>query len=284
MSDEIERPYWVPTEYEAQYGDHIPQGLESAKRNLDYKSHYVLFVDILGFADLVQQDEESYIRWAASLSSLRASMRSPPQSPLQILFERFHRILESTLQEAKPWRPPAIVFSDSAFIAASHLPNSVDLSRSLMQRLISEEVPARMGLGFGGFNASRFSTETRQQHTHHISEFYGTAVVRAHQAESSGVPGMRILVHPSVETGLAKYATEATEPRRRGAPTFTLVPLEADAKCGVKHELNYLTRNAADDNLLDAVKRMQEKAPHSAARHYVETIAAVRAMRSQLES
>ncbi len=278
--DEVERPYWVPTEYQSQYGDHIPQGRQNARLSLESKGSYVLFVDILGFAALVEQDEELYVRWAETMSGLYASMRTPPPSPLQVLFERFHRNLESALQEAKAWRPPAIVFSDSAFIADSQLPIIVDLSRRLMTKLIADDVPARMGLGFGGFNAARFSTETRKQHTHHISEFYGTAVVRAHQAESCGVSGMRILVHPSVEPGLAKYNPE--EHGRWGslaAPKFSLLPLSAEAKYGVNKELDYLTHSPADENLVNGVKRMKETAPAAVARHYDETITAMTAMK-----
>ena len=28
---DVERPIWVPTEYEAQFGDHIPQGRKNAR-------------------------------------------------------------------------------------------------------------------------------------------------------------------------------------------------------------------------------------------------------------
>ena len=110
-------PYWVPTEYEAQYGDHIPQGLKSARRNLDYGGSFVLFVDILGFASLVEQDEQLDLRRAAGLSGTRASLRGETRTPLKIRFEKFHRVLERTLSEAKPLRPPTIVFSDSAFVS-----------------------------------------------------------------------------------------------------------------------------------------------------------------------
>lgn len=271
QDEEVPRPYWVPTEYEAQYGDHIPQGFANARRGLS--GTFVLFVDILGFAALVEEHEQLMVRWAAGLSSMRASLRPKPQTPLKLQFEKFHRILEATLAEAKPRRPPAIVFSDSAFVSDS-FDTILDLSRSLMQRLIFEEVPARMGLGFGGFSADRFSTETRHGQTHHISEFYGTAVVRAHQAECCGVAGMRILFHPSVDQWLRDHEAETW----RKIPQFSTQDLTTAPKYGVERELNYLTNTDMDKKLFEAVQRMHSRSPADVRHHYEATLAAISAM------
>ena len=154
----------------------------------------------------------------------------------------------------------------------------LDLTRSLMRSLILEEVPVRMGLGFGGFRAQRFSTETRGSLTHHISEFFGTAVVYAHQAESCGVSGMRILLHPSVDQWQRRQ--ESNEWRTDPVPHILTVDLTTTPKYGVVKELNYLAHTSDDDLLFEAVKRMLSESPPSAAHHYADTLTALGAMKS----
>jgi len=279
MSDE---PAYIPTPYELQYGDHIPQGLESARAFLASKGEFVLFVDVLGFADLVERDEEEYVAWAATLSPLRASMRTPPKSPLQVLFQAFHRALETTLSGQGTHKSPAIVFSDSAFITEKCIHRTLDVARSLMRRLIVAGVPSRMGLGFGGFDAARFSTETVKYRTHHVSEFYGTAVIRAHKAESCKIPGMRVLLH---ESAYARINDSRVVPRpitvnEDPVPSWLTIPLLATSpQYGVTQELNYLPALPADEPLEDHVREMRNRAPEAVHRHYDETLAAIQRMR-----
>ena len=289
MADEEEdfdRLYWVPTKYEAEYGDHIPQGIASAQQKVLAIGQYVLFVDILGFAALVEADEIAHIRWAAGLSSLRVGMRDRPPSPLTKLFQHFHGAVESALQQARNLnlkepalsRPPAIVFSDSAFIVMQWLNMAIDVASRLMRHVVVAGVPARMGLGFGGFSASRFSTETRRQNTHHVSEFFGTAVVRAHQAESCGIKGLRILLHPSV----LKKIEESRVPNTYSHPVPAGIELalqEPAKHHRVTHELNYLTGGDNDTHLNTAVDEMKRKSSPEFARYYDETISAFERMR-----
>jgi hypothetical protein len=274
--EEVPRPYWVPTKYEAEYGDHIPQGMASARRNVKGQGQFVLFVDILGFAELVERDEVAHIRWAAGLSSVRASIRTPPSTALTILFEKFHRVLETTLLEAKPWRPPAIVFSDSAFVAMPWLDMTCNLARSLMAKLILEEVPARMGIGFGGFSAARFSTETRGKQTHHVSEFYGTAVVRAHRAESCGVRGLRILLHPSTYDKIIESRQPQQIVLEKPVPPWFTVPLPTPLpRDGVANELNYVGTAEFVGELTRHVLAMKTNAPKNVNHYYDETLLAL---------
>ncbi len=283
--EDFPRPYWVPTKYEAEFGDHIPQGMASARRDLENKSQFVLFVDILGFANLVEEDEKAQVRWAAGLSPMRGSMRHRPPTSLTVMFEKFHYSVENTLQtalnlnlrEPRPWRPPAIVFSDSAFIVLPWLNMAIDVARRLMRRLIEAEVPARMGIAFGGFSATRFSTETRGQNTHHVSEFYGTAVVRAHGAESCGIKGMRILLHPSVIGKIQKTRTPQHD-HSVNRSTELLLP-EPAGRHGVTHELNYLAGDETDDQLRASVSEMKKCASEGFQLYYDETLAAIERMK-----
>jgi hypothetical protein len=278
MADEIAKAAWVPTEYEAQYGDHIPQGIESARRMVSSRGRFVLFVDVLGFADLVEEDEELHIQWAATLSYMRASMRSRAGTALQKLFDSFHRAIRDTLAEQQV-PPPAIVFSDSAFISESTLMRTLEIARALMRRLVEGEVPARMGLGYGGFTAARFSTETEGMRTNHISEFYGTAVVRAHRAESCGVIGMRILIHPSVIVRIEESRKPAMPVSHKPVPLPWTVSLPTAApKYGVTHELNYLAE-ASHKSLDKKVLAMSVRAPVKVYSYYDETLIALQRMR-----
>lgn len=246
-------------------------------------------MDVLGFADLVEQDEIASVRWAAGLSSLRASMKTRPPSPLAMLFDAFHGAIENALQTAdnpnlqKPlrYRPPAIVFSDSAFVVMPWLHMAINVARQLMRELILARVPARMGVAFGGFSASRFSTETRRQYTHHVSEFYGTAVVRAHRAESCGVAGMRILLHPSVVRRIEATRLPADFPLDKPMPSATELALPEPApRNGVTHELTYLLGDDTDDQLRLAVMEMKARAPSGFLAYYDDTLAAHERMRS----
>lgn len=283
--EEVPRPYWVPTESQDRYGTHIPQGMASARQRVASSGQYVLFFDILGFADLVESDEEEHIRWAAGMNSLLVGMRDRPPSPLTILFQSFHGAIESALQGARnlnlkepaPSRPPAIVFSDSAFIVMPWLNMSIDVATRLMRHLVVAGVPARMGIGFGGFSASRFSTETRLGGTHHVSEFFGTAVVRAHRAESCGVKGLQILLHPSVLTQIEESRVSKMSSYRT-PPGLELTLHKAAKRHSVTHEINYLSGDKSDAHLSVAVEDMKKKASAEFIEYYDNTLLALKRM------
>ena len=277
----------TPTPYELHHGDHIPQGIDSARRSLISNGTFVLFVDVLGFGRLVEEHEEKYVEWTATLSPIVASMRPPPESQLQVMFRQYHEALERTLREAARFRPPAIVFSDSAFISHRHpqLLQAVNFARQLMRNMILAGVPTRMGLAFGGFSASRFSTDTTVGRTHHVSEFYGTAVVRAHNAESCGVKSIGIFVHPSA---FDRIAESRAEPRPLHVfsgdvpPKHTIgLPSAAPRHC-VTHELNYLEARADYELLRDKIVEMRTRSSASFSAYYDNALSSLEGMRDAL--
>src|SRR5437870_5686600 len=104
--------------------------------------------------------------------------------------------MDFTLPRAGPstWRNmrrsvTAITFSDSAFIAFTHLIDAVTLAVDFTQSMLSQKIPVRMGVAFGSFAALRFRSDVTAEGGDHASEFLGTAVVRAYQAERCGIKG-----------------------------------------------------------------------------------------------
>jgi hypothetical protein len=67
-----------------------------------------------------------------------------------------------------------------------------------MRSFIRNDMPVRMGLSYGSFTNYEFKTGVLPNgHLMFAAPFMGTAVVDSYRAESSGIKGMRILVHPS---------------------------------------------------------------------------------------
>jgi len=106
----------------------------------------------------------------------------------------------------------AITFSDSVFVATSHLFEAATFAVNLARSMLSQKIPIRLGIAFGSFAALRFRSEVSGDGGDHAAQFLGTAVVRAYQAEKCGIKGMRILLHPSVESLLADSTHSPASP------------------------------------------------------------------------
>jgi hypothetical protein len=161
---------------------------------------FVVFVDMLGFADLVEAQGEELGELDPAFKDMELYSPSPGPSLLGYRFINFHRCLQTTrttLQEDRS--ATAIVFSDSAFFAVDTLDKAVSLARSLMYSLVVSDVPTRMGIAHGSFRSLRFATDTSQQASFHMSQFLGTGVVRAYRTERCKLPGLRIFLHPNLE-------------------------------------------------------------------------------------
>src|SRR5438105_8279852 len=105
-----------------------------------------------------------------------------------------------------------------------------------MLELVTNEIPARMGLARGSYRMLRFLTDSSAHVSFHMSQFLGTGIVRAYQTERCGVPGLRILLHPDLEPLLDKDA-------------LRIIPVEPSEKMrlNVRSEVNYLD---VTDNLI----------------------------------
>src|SRR5437016_905507 len=145
-------------------------------------------------------------------------------------FINFHRCLnQARVRLQEMGAGTAIVFSDSAFFRIDSLEDAIHLARTLMLELVTSETPARMGLARGSYRMLRFLTDSSANVTFHMSQFLGTGVVRAYQTERCGIPGLRILLHPNLESVLDKEA-------------LRIVPVKPapNMRVNVQSEVNYL--------------------------------------------
>lgn len=243
------------------------------------KNKIVLFLDILGFANLTLKNKLDiddikdeggpiYKRFERIFTGNNIT------NNLTKTFASFHSTLEGGLDLARlQCHFTSITFSDSAFIATSNLNDAVNVINYLMQRFLICGVPVRAGIALGTFEAIRFKSDIKPESGEHASHFLGTGVINACRAESCSIKGMRILVHPSIENLFKKL------------PNNKLILQDCDnsEKCnniGVKKELNYWDYNVTDEKAAWSMfQKMWKEAPEEAKRHYMVTANAIQKMR-----
>jgi hypothetical protein len=253
------------------------------------KESFVVFVDMLGFGDLLERDSHHVdelrpvFKSADGLDVADPHTSESIRSDLVDRFTQFHRCLNSARERIQADRAGAvIVFSDSAFLQTNSLKKATDVARELMRNLIFRDVPARIGIGHGSFSILRFMSDSSTQVAFHVSQFLGVGVVRAHAAEQCGAKGMRILLHPE----LATLVEEETIPR-----VISVEP--TPSRLAVTKELNYLYESGhaqhqfsggkdLDALMLAIVRRLMKGSPATSHCHYVETFHALNRMRAQL--
>ena len=113
----------------------------------------VLFVDILGFAELTEAyfidldlfKAEDRVFMGFTLDTIhKISANRLTQN-----FSGFHRSLRGALNLAHMSHPlTAITFSDSAFIATTYVYETVNIAIRLIQSLLPQGIPVRMGIGY----------------------------------------------------------------------------------------------------------------------------------------
>jgi hypothetical protein len=244
-----------------------------------FETTFILFVDMLGFADLVEKEGDELNELNPIFTGVELYSPSSAESLLGYRFINFHRCLNQArvrLQEIGAGT--AIVFSDSAFFRIDTIENAIHVARTLMFELVTSEVPVRMGLARGSYRMLRFLTDSSDHVSFHMSQFLGTGVVRAYQTERCGVPGLRILLHPDLEPLLDRDA-------------LRIIPVKPSERMrlNVQLEVNYL--EAAGNDLgpdfqdciqFDCLRWMAGQADEAFEYHYIETFNAWNVMRAQL--
>ena|SRR6202140_3922611 len=244
-----------------------------------FEDTFVLFADMLGFANLVECEGSELSELNPIYTGVELYSPSPAQNLLGYRFINFHRCVNQARERLQQMGAgTAIVFSDSAFFRLETLDNAIHLARTLMFELVTSDIPVRMGLARGSYRMLRFVTDSSANVYFHMSQFLGSGVVRAYQAERSGVAGLRILLHPNLEPLLDKSA-------------LRIVPVQPsdDLRMKVQSEVNYLD---AEENSLgtdfqdciefDCLQRMMCEADEAFHYHYIETFQAWNRMRAQL--
>ena len=245
-----------------------------------FETAFVLFVDMLGFASLVEEEGDELNELNPVFTGVELYSPSPADSLLGYRFINFHRCLNQArvrLQEIGAGT--AIVFSDSAFFRVDTLENAIHVARTLMFELVASDIPARMGIARGSYRMLRFLTDSSDRVAFHMSQFLGTGVVRAYQAERCGIPGLRILLHPNLEPLLDRE-------RLRIVPA---TPGER-MRLQVQFEVNYLEEDENDlgpefqDCIqFDSLCRMTGVADEQFQYHYLKTFDAWNVMRAQFD-
>ena len=248
----------------------------------------VLFADVLGFAALTEA-------YPIDLTLLKADDR--PGSPsftldtilelsrnrLAHTFTGFHSSLRGILSLAN-WchSSTAITFSDSTFIATTYAYEAINIAINLLHALLPQNIPVRMGIAYGTFAALRFRSDITADGGDHAAQFLGTAIVRAHAAETCGIKGLRILLHPSVMPLLDDIRHNPVPTKERSHPLCYLECSEKERqnKAGVLHEIDYWHfRRTREVKAWHGLQDMWNKAPLSEVDHYEDTAEAINRMR-----
>jgi len=182
----------------------------------------------------------------------------------------------------------SVVFSDSAFVIFRDLNTAIGFAQYFMRDMVSFQVPVRMGIGRGTYRGLRLTTDISDEVRRHSSQFLGTGVIRAHQAESCGLKGLRIFIHPDSEM-IEDWPGD-------------LCPVLDDASQELSppviSELNWLlhdpdfepstdgpqTVDEANDAFVVSVTEMMNAVPDRAKVQYQQTLAALTRMRAAYKS
>jgi hypothetical protein len=245
----------------------------------------VVFADMLGFTALTEAnpiDLRTLQARTRPLSLTFDEIVSEPKNPLTMAFSGFHYSLKSAIELAEMRHAlTAITFSDSVFIATKYLFEGASIAINLAHSMLSQKIPVRMGIAYGSFAALRFRSDIFADGGNHASQFLGTAVVRAYQAEKCGVKGLRILLHPSIAPLLAdpKHNPVAPPIGAYRARPQECSETERGNKLGVRYELDYWDlATTKEDNAWRCLQDMWASAPDY-AEHYMATAEPINRMR-----
>jgi hypothetical protein len=239
---------------------------------------FVLYLDMLGFSELVLAHPSSLILEIDAQQSFTSVYSSPSAS----LFSRFHSVLDQVLENRFDTGPSsAMVFSDCVFLVYENALLAAVHSTGLLRHFVKAFVPVRMGLGYGTCNAVRFTSDTLGTFNLTRAVFSGSGVVQSHRAEKCGEKGCRIFVHPSVGGFLDEIRRRVSVlPLARQTPS-------AHWELGYLHEDGPVTNDepsaaTKDKELERAVKRMRDNSEpmsQSVSVQYTDTLAALERMR-----
>jgi hypothetical protein len=233
---------------------------------------YVLFLDLLGFTSFVRSSfqkkaeptDDREKEYELALKHFRNA-----QTEVDREYRRFHELLEGLLRRPiRRGKSPtmSVVFSDCAYVVFERAPDAERFAIRAMRSFTRNDMPVRMGLAYGSFTHYEFKTGTLPNgHMVFAAPFMGTAVVDSYRAESSGIKGLRILVHPSFFLS---------------APDMDgfLVPLpKSEQQPEAVGELNWYDLGLRL-TLRRHIRAMKRKAPAEAQIHYQKTLCFIRRM------
>lgn len=243
--------------------------------------HFVLFADMLGFKALVNHHrvpfpENLEFRGRLIQRPERPDARAAEGNPLSRAFRAFHSSVEATI-DITQWHDVVsiVVFSDSMFLASRHAADCVNFSGRLMRSCLKKHLPVRMGIGLGSFVRYGFSQEENPYIRYSSSQFFGSGVVEAYEAEES-IKGMRIALSQRASQALQELAE------------WLVLPLPSrHAAVEATHELNYLPEHPdpmgdmeLSADIIQRIDALRQTAPQKPEiqLQYSESVAAVQRM------
>jgi hypothetical protein len=239
---------------------------------------YVAFIDLLGFASAVSALGEGE---HGELEDAIRTHREPRSTDAYLLYAdytNFKDTFEDTLAEIIEHETDrnergafVAFFSDSVFFGSERLLDVVLLTREVVLSLYHANTPVRAGLATGSLSVMSLSVLAEPNGTLRVSApFFGSSIVRAYRAESSGVKGMRILLHPTVVSDIAAISAQL------------LVPLPPDEhSLHASHELNLIEKGYPRSSaiaLQNEIGLMKEEADRQYHIHHDKTITAIERM------
>ena len=248
----------------------------------------ILFVDILGFAALTESYPIDPDLFKAHDRLLSPNLNidtivEASRNRLTHTFSGFHGSLRAVLDLASMgYLLTAITFSDSAFVATTHAYEAVNIAIDLLHALLPQKIPVRMGIAYGSFAALRFRSDITSDSGDHAAQFLGTAIVRAHAAETCGIKGLRILLHPSAMALLndTHHNPESTEGMSHPLRYLECSEEERTNKIGVHHEIDYWhLKPTREAEAWRGLQDMWNEAPLSEVEHCQVTAEAINRMR-----
>jgi hypothetical protein len=237
--------------------------------------YFVLFADMLGFKQLVLRHKVPFpkhldFRDRAFMGTLASA--SNVGNPLGDAFTAFHGGIELTVNNSS-WSTQCtlIVFSDSLFLASTSWHECLSFAERLMTYCMGQEVPMRMGIGHGSFVPYGLAFEERPRFKLFSSQFFGTGVIYAVEAEKH-LKGLRIALHKSATEALLQPSDAFSMPLH---PYKTLALPVYERSAEITHEWNYLgawndytnsyshqvADQATNRTLLMHINKMQEHSP-----------------------
>jgi len=246
----------------------------------------VLFADILGFAALTEEYPLDVDRCRAGdrpIAYLFNEIFEKSPNDLARTFSKFHSSLRGVLNLARMSHTlTAITFSDSIFVATTYVYEAANIAIDLLHRLMSQKIPVRMGIAYGSFAALRFRSDITFDCGDHAAQFLGTAVVRAHAAETCGIKGLRILLHPSIMPLLDDIYHNPVPIDRLLHPLRHLECSEKERlnKASIQYEIDYWhLKPTREAEAWRGLQDMWNVAPPSEVEHYEVTAEAINRMR-----
>jgi len=208
---------------------------------------YAVFLDILGTTRFFTSLPDNY--------DFEQENR-PLISSYNLARKTFHQGISSATRIASGGLVFRASFSDCAYLIYEE-PDSLLMAIHVAMTIFNGSVPVRGGVGKGNFGLD---------HTIHIADstsssteasFYGSSIVRAHQAERCGLKGFRVFVHssaaqPLMDThkGLKVFPVrdwtgyeEGGHPPHKGS---TVIEIEGECPSEIKHELCYIGSDEVD--------------------------------------